>query len=184
MCIRDRQYAKKTLNVTAGCFFCVCAAGSGCCAQAQTATCGFPSFILCGTGGTSVLCASGGNPGNTVCGHMGGLSCTGICVGSCVMSCNSSGYDLAYPSVMGADHENSFCTGQHFAWLQGAPKYQNNSRHTFDSCVTQMTINGCGTLQGQAALWPSHGGASGKACGGGCCWGQWGAGGLVMVTYG
>ena len=178
------QYAKKTVTVVAGRAFCICAAGSGCCAQSNPGTCGLPSFVLCNTGGATVTCASGGNGGNTYCGHMGGTGCTGICVPSCVFGCSSSPADLALPPVMGADHQSSYCVNMSISWHQGAPKYQNNSRMTFDPCVVSMAIMGCGRFQGQAALWPSHGGTGAGACGGGCCWGQWGAGGLVVVTYG
>ena len=178
------NYAKKTVTVVAGTTFNICAAGSGCCSQCCVGTCGLPSYVTCTTGGATVTCASGGNPGCSVCGHMGGLSCTGVCIPSCVFGCNSGPYDLALPPVGGTDRQSNYCVNMVIAWAQGAPKYQNNSRMSFDVCVTAMANFGCGRFQGQAALWPSQGGVAANACAGACCWGQWGAGGLVVVTYG
>ena len=178
------NYAKKTIPVVAATTFNVCAASSGCCSQCCVGTCGRPSYVTCTTGGATVTCASGGFPGSSVCHRMGGLACTGVCVPSCVFGCNSAPADMALPSVSGADHQSSYCTNMVIAWAQGASKYQNNSRMSFDICVTSMANFGCGRFQGQAALWPSQGGVAANACAGACCWGQWGAGGLVVVTYG
>ena len=180
------NYAKKTVTVVAGTTFTICAAGSGCCSQPLAGTCGLSSYVRCGGGaGAIATCASGGSAGTATCGHMGGMSCTGICVPSCVFGCNSAPADMALPSVSGADRQSNYCVNMSIAWAMGAPKYQNNSRMSSDFCVIGMASVGCSRFAGgQASLWPGGGGVGGAACAGGCCWASWGAGGLVLVTYG
>jgi hypothetical protein len=48
-------------------------------------------------------------------------------------------------------------------------------------CTTQLTRNGNDYYPSR---WPGGPGANSRACGGGCCFGGWGAGGLVLITYG
>ncbi len=56
------NYVKKQLTVTAGTYFCVCAAGSGCCATTCCGQCGYPSWVVC-QNGTMATCAGGGYMG-------------------------------------------------------------------------------------------------------------------------
>lgn len=178
------QYAKKTLALSGATgFYIICAAGSGCCSQQCCGGCGFPSFVLCCTLGVAV-CAGGGSGGCTVCHRMGGQACTGICVPGCWQGCNGGGYDLALPSVSNGDMQNNFCTSASLPYTQTGLKYTPNMRHGADSCGVGMTVSGCYYYHGQMTTWPGGPGASGQACGGPCCWGGWGTGGLVLITYG
>lgn len=177
------QYAKKTVSVNpATGYFIICAAGSGCCAQSCCGTCGFPSFVLCCQGST-LACGAGGTGGCGVCHRMGGLACTGLCVAGCWQGCNGAG-DLLMPSLAQPQQQNNFCVNNNFEWTTAGLKYTPNTRKMFDPCNVSMTMAGCCYAGGQMTTWPGGGGISGQACGGPCCWGGWGTGGLVLITYG
>jgi hypothetical protein len=68
-----------------------------------------------------------------------------------------------------------------WSWAQGAPGYANNTRHGFDYCCTQLTRSGEDVF---APKWPSGTGHNARACGGSCCYGGFGYGGLVTISYG
>ena len=176
------QYGKKTLAVTNGCTFTLCAAGTGCCAVACCGTCGQPSYVLCGTGGATALCAQGGQMGCVLC-FRSYQGCTGICVPSCISSCGASGYDgpMQRPTITSPDKQSNYCWSQMNGGISGAPVF-GTFRWTNDYCTVQLTRSGCETSGG--SKFPGGPGTSARACGGPCCWGGWGAGGLVTVTYG
>ena len=177
------QYTKKYVSIGgANCFFTICSAGSGCCSQPCCGTCGFPSFVL-NYAGSQVVCASGGSGGCSVCHHMGGQACTGICTPTCMKGCSSSG-DFNMPTMSAPDHQSNFCTSSAYTWLHGPTKLMNNTRHSGDTCTVGMTAMGCCYFYNNHGMFPGGGGNSGQACGGPCCWGAWGIGGLVLVTYG
>lgn len=180
------QYSKKTLAVNSSNeFFNICVGGSGCCAQQCCGTCGFPSFVRC-CNGTVASCAQGGSGGCGVCHHMGGLSCTGICQGGygggrC--GCQGLG-DFLQGSRVEPDKQSNLCVNQNFRYMPGPLKFQPNTRRSLDPCSVSMTMAGCCYWQGAMTQWPGGPGSSGQACGGPCCWGGWGTGGLVLITYG
>ena len=174
------NYVKKTLQVTAGCYFCICAAGSGCCMTQCCGSCGFPSYVLCGSNGSVVSCAAGGCGGCVLC-FRSYQGCTGICIPSCNMGCYYWG-DMGFQSINSANHVSNYCWQIMKEWQTGASKFSNNTRMGLDHCVTSLTIMGCFAANG--STWPGGTGNSATACGGGCCWGSWGAGGLVLITYG
>lgn len=177
------QYSKKTLNVSASNgYFNLCAAGSGCCSQACMGTCGFPSFVTC-CNGVMAGCAQGGSGGCTVCHRMGGLSCTGLCVPGCWQGCGGVG-DIQLGSLSQPDKQNNFCVNANIAFSTAGLKYTPNTRRNFDPCAVGMTNAGCCYSGGQMTTWPGGSGSAGQACGGPCCWGGWGTGGLVLITYG
>ena len=173
------NYSKKTLQVTPGTYFCVCAAGSGCCAQQCCGTCGFPSWANC-SNGTTVACAAGGCGGCVLC-WRSYQGCTGNCIPACNQGCYFWG-DLGFQSINSVNHVSNYCWQIMKEWETGGSRYSNNTRMGLDHCSTSLTISGCFGI-GQAQ-WPSGPGNSATACGGGCCWGSWGAGGLVLITYG
>lgn len=177
------EYTKVTLQLSSA-YYILCAGGSGCCAQSCCATPAFPSFAR-NAAGTLVGCATGGTGACTVCGHMAGHQCTGICIASMTNSCGVVG-DFRVPGTTGVDKQNNFCTNYSFEFLSGSNKFRPNTRHSADSCSMGMTVQGCTYFQGGAAVltWPAGGGPSAQACGGGCCWGTYGSGGLVVITYG
>ena len=172
-------YGKKYLNVTPGDFFCICAGGSGCCSQPCCGTCGFASYVLCGANGNPAACGQGGCGGCNLC-FRSYQGCTGICLPACTWGCGTG--DYGFHSVSGANHVSNYCWQIMKEWQTGAPKYAQNTRMGLDHCVTSLTITGCCPNGG--SKWPGGPGNSATACGGGCCWGGWGAGGLVLITYG
>lgn len=180
------QYSKKTLAVSPNNgYFITCAGGSGCCAQACCGQCGFPSFVLCCNGTTS-SCAPGGYGGCGVCHHMGGLACTGICQsgqGGGNRGCQGQG-DIYSGSLSEPDKQSNFCVNQNFQYAPMGLKFNPNFRRGFDPCNVSMTMAGCCYWGSQVTSWPGGPGAGGQACGGPCCWGFYGTGGLVLITYG
>ncbi len=174
-------YNRRTIAVTAGCQFRLCAAGSGCCQQNCCGTCGFPSYVICSTGGATVTCATGGCGGQGRCWWFG-FSCTGICELSCGVDSTHCGVgDFGQSSLRSPSMTSNFCNNLTWDIVTGAPKFRNTTRKGYDTCYNWMTISGCYRMG--ASAWPGGGGTGGGACGGPCCWGGWGAGGLVMVTY-
>lgn len=174
------NYAKKHIRVNAGQFFCVCAAGSGCCATTCCGQCGYPTWVRCGTDNTMSVCAGGGYMGCTLC-FRSYQGCTGICVPSCSYGCTVAGHDFAYPSVNSIAKESNYCWSNQWTGQQGSPKFGNNFRQGTEYCTTQLTRNGNDYYPSK---WPGGAGANARACGQGCCFGGWGAGGLVLITYG
>jgi hypothetical protein len=180
-------YAKTTFAIPAGVtYYNICAGGSGCCAQCCCGNCGFPSFVL-NPSGSVVSCAQGGGGGCGVCGHMGGQACTGQCQSACSVGiCNGCSSTLGCLVLMGSgqtEHESNFCTSTQWQWLPGATKYYPITFSGLDSCEVGMTAEGCCYFGNFYGMWPGGGGPSAQACGGGCCWGHWGIGGLVLVCY-
>jgi len=177
-------YAKGELQVTAGQYFCICAGGSGCCNTQCCGNCGFPSWVICGcASGSTVTCASGGCGGCVLC-FRSYQGCTGICFGMCKMGCDSGGtvVDMTVPKIMSQPHVSNYCWQNMFEFMSGPTKYGQNLRLGLDHCVTSLTISGCYPFGNPK--WPGGPGNSATACGGGCCWGMQGAGGLVLITYG
>lgn len=178
------NYIKKRLAVTPGCFFTICAAGTGCCANTCCGQCGFPSYVNCGAGGAMAVCAGGGFMGCTLC-FRSYHGCTGICVPGCSNGCTSNatgGVDYQYPSINNVNKESNFCWSHMWNGTTGSYKYAQSTRTGIDYCTTQLTRSGFDNNNG--AKWPAQGGTNARACGQGCCWGSWGAGGLVLITYG
>ena len=182
------HYARQAIQVTAGQYFCTCAGGSGCCAQSHCGTCGFPSWVYCGSNGSSVVCAGGGYMGCTGCWH-GFWGCTGICNGAQNFGCNlcagASGRspDIGVASIGGVAKDSNNCFSSMWFAATGAPKYGMTTRQGREHCSVGNTSMGCEYGAG-GSKWPAGMGTPSSACGGGCCWGGWGAGGLVLITYG
>jgi len=182
------HYSRQAIQVTAGQYFCTCAGGSGCCAQSHCGTCGFPSWVYCGSNGSSVVCAGGGYMGCTGCWH-GFWGCTGICNGAQNFGCNlcagASGRspDIGIASIGGVAKDSNNCFSNMWFAATGAPKYGMTTRQGREHCSAGNTQVGCEYGAG-GSKWPAGMGTPSSACGGGCCWGGWGAGGLVLITYG
>ena len=174
------QYGRKFLAVTAGNYFTVCGAGSGCRSCCCCGVCGFPSFVLCANS-TNVLCAGGGALGCTLC-FRSYQACVGNCIPGCITSYNSpTSEGFCVGSHNSVAHETSYCWSRMWAWNSGAPGLANNTRHGPDYCCTQLTRSGEDIFQPK---WPGGPGMNARACSGGCCYGGPGLGGLVTITYG
>lgn len=174
------HYGIKTIAVTAGNFFCTCAASTTCCNTSCCGSCGLPSYVICGNG-VSAICASGGAGSCTGC-WRSYQGCAGICYPSCDNGCGVSGQDMAISAMASPTKESNYCWGNMWSFASGSAVFGNNFRTGSDYCTTNLTISGC-TNSGAAAF-PGGGGNTARACGGGCCHGGWGAGGLVLITYG
>ena len=169
------SYARKTTRVVAGQSYTVCAGGSGCCAVNATGTVGFPSYA-CNPSATYplCLCASGG-PGGTSCcwAAIGGnYHCsTVICGCAC-------GHDFALCGVSGSAHQ-SWC---------GFDAWQYVPNGTYIGAGVKVGSTQCGEMWMGCCVagkntFPGGGGGTSLSYGGACCWGGWGAGGLVIITY-
>ena len=172
------SYARKTIRVNPGESYTICAAGTGCCAQSCIGTQGFPSYA-CNASATYplCLCASGGMRGDNRCfaGTSGCYSCsTQICGSAC-------GYDFAICGTSGASYDGVYC---------GFDGWQYNPTGVYDMAMGQrisydvcLICFGCGIAG--AANFPGYGAGGGNAHvhGGPCCWGGFGSGGMVVVTY-
>jgi hypothetical protein len=126
--------------------------------------------------------------GCTGCWH-GFWGCTGICNGAQNFGCNlcagASGRspDIGIASIGGVAKDSNNCFSNMWFAATGAPKYGMTTRQGREHCSVGNTAVGCEYGAG-GSKWPAGMGTPSSACGGGCCWGGWGAGGLVLITYG
>jgi len=168
------SYARKTTRVVPGQTYTLCAGGSGCCSQNNCGSNGFPSYACGGTTYGICLCASGGEGGASCCWAAigGNYHCSSnICGSAC-------GYDLAICGIQGSAHQ-SWCGYDSWTYLASGPVIGSGSRISRTHCGEFWM--GCDAIGGHAG-WPGGGGGTAMSYGG-CCWGGWGAGGLVIVTY-
>lgn len=167
------SYARKTTRVVPGQTYTLCAGGSGCCSQNNCGTNGFPSYACGGTTYGICLCASGGE---------GGASCCWAAIGgnyhcSTNISGSACGYDMAICGTAGSAHQ-SWCGYDAWTYISQAPMVGSGSRLSRTHCGEFWM--GCDAAGGN--VWPGGGGGTAISYGG-CCWGGWGAGGLIVVTY-
>ena len=184
-------YAVKTLFAYDGDFvagstqYTICSGAStdcSCCRQCTACACcgrrGCRSFV---TGsGLSNFCAEGGALGWH---NWGGGCYSYVCPAQCnkclqVCACwRRADFGIIGPS--GGKHNNQYCRGTDRSWTgPGVGPYAVSTNFGQDNCSRGNT-HGC--CKGQA-LFPGGGGIS-PFTDGGCCWGGWGAGGLVVVSY-
>lgn len=172
-------YARKTITVTSGDTYRICAAGSTCCTSSCCGVEGFPSYVQTESAATTInLCARGGPPSCGRC-FIGYSGC--ICIGNTRVESTGSfcGEDFGLPAISGASNPGTcgFKTYQH---VPQGPYIGGGARTSMTYCTT---LNGCASLGGHA-VWPGSGGGGAVTGSGASCWGHWGAGGLVTVTYG
>ncbi len=175
------SYAERTIQTAEGCCFDICAGGSGCCNNNCCGTCGRPSYVTCSSGGAVVVCGYGGCGARALCFHKG-FNCTGWCEPSYGSGQNCgfhNGEGFGKATIVGPSHSSNYCAQDMIDVLHGIPKYQPNTRKGWSHCDVEFTIQGCCRLR---PMFPAVGGAGGSSCGGGCCWGAWGSGGMVIVT--
>ena len=169
------SYARKTIRVTPGQTFTICAAGSTCCYSQCQAPGGFPSYA-CNASATPCalcLCASGGFGGYTQCFSMlaGCYHCiTCICGTAC-------GFDFALCGPSGGSHNtscgfNSWHTTPEPTYIGGGIRIGQD--HCRICCGAWM--NGC-------ASFPGGGGGNAVTHSGSCQCGGQGMSGLVVITY-
>lgn len=169
------SYARKTIRVVPGQQYTICAGGSGCCSQANCGPNGFPSYA-CNAAATYplCLCASGGEGGASCCWAAigGNYHCSSnICGSAC-------GYDHAICGIQGSAHQ-SWCGFDSWHYIPSGPVIGAGTRISRTHCGESWM--GC-DLAGGWSSFPGGGGGTAISYGG-CCWGGWGAGGLVVITY-
>jgi len=187
------NYSRKYLTVSAGLQFTVCAASSGCCwccncgsgGAQQCAAFNYPSYVLCANS-TLVACAAGGNPGTIICGK-GNQQCTGVCApgGMYGTTCCATG-DYTAGSFNSSFKDSNYCNQYMFTWTTMPLKGTGTSLYGFDYCSPGIQHCGQSSFPNQnITAWPGGAGAMGNACAGSTqFYGQNGAGGLVLITYG
>ena len=170
------SYARKTTRVTPGEQYRLCAGGSGCCSQLCQGTSGFPSYAMNNAASTYPvgLCASGGYGGNSgcfyaisSCYHCGTVICGCVC-----------GHDFGLCGLTGSAHA-SWCGFDAWQYVpQGT--YSGGGVRTGSTHCGEFWM-GC-AIMGNGNIFPGGGGGTAISYGG-CCWGGWGAGGQVLVTF-
>lgn len=169
------SYALVTVDVTEGTSFTLCAAGSGCegccCGTGPT---GFPSFVQCS--GSTIGCAPGGTGGCSTF-LRGGMGDGQICCHGLLSSCGLG--DIVIAGTGTTSIQNNYCKNQVFHFVSGG---WGSDRKTPDWCASDYTRQGT-QIMSSCPAFPSGAGSPGRACGGGYCYGQHGAGGLVKISY-
>lgn len=174
-------YSRKTISVSGGDTYRICAAGSTCCSPSCCGTEGFPSYAQGESvaGGDSLnVCARGGPRS---CGKCFALSNTQNYYGNtCVCGTGSNcGEDFGLPAISGSNR-SMWCYSNSMHYIPQGPYYGGGIRGSIVFC--QCNGSGCGYFNGYGASWPG-GGGGGASTQGSYCWGGWGAGGLVIITY-
>lgn len=173
------SYAFTRVDVTCGRQFRICAPPSGCQTYCQgCGSPGLPAYVYDVTNATTILCACGGDGGDmtptwtsaangyTCCwGRLGqgGYSACGYVI------CGTGGYQV----------RNQFCHSDQYQVVGGG--FYNSGKLSPDRCSI-WACQGCAIMKGYPSF-PGGPGADGNACGGGFCYGQWGAAGQVKISY-
>lgn len=163
-------YARRTISVTPGQQYTICAGGSSDCSLTCLGSPGFPSYA-CLTG-TLALCAAAGPQGVTGCFYT-----NNACNSVSYQSGGACGHDLVICGIVSGANAT---TCGYMSWAYGSePTYLGGGiRASIDQCGlgTGMGTGGC-------ASFPGGGGSGAQASGGPCYQGGVGAGGLVVITY-
>jgi len=183
------NYAVKQVDVVAGCQFKICAGGSTACAHnISNGGChGCSSYVEAVTGSTVVGCACGGFCGSSQPGFSSPFTsytcCWGRINGDNNTSRNSSVNDIDIMGTGGNSHKIQHCFTEHFS--TGSGGWNMDSWRSFSFCDTTWQRQGGDVHSGGQGwgMWPGGPGTSGIACGGGHCWGTFGAGGTIIVRY-
>jgi hypothetical protein len=168
--------------------YCICAAGSsrcsenGCCnGRRGCGYCGCESYV---TGpGLSNFCAGGGSYGHGKCSE----NCYTCKMETQCEFCHNTtraktcGMDWGLTGVQPGAMENQFCNNIRYGRSVSAPGPWGAGMMSIgrDKC-SQGDKRGC--CMGHS-LFPGGGGFTGSTRGNGNCWGDWGQGGVVVVTY-
>ena len=183
-------YAVKTLHSYKGCFtagtteYTVCAGGSNrcsCCGfNGGFNCCGFRGCVSYVTGtGLSNFCVEGGSWGWHQCSG-GCYSCTipRQCQ-ECISQCSKYyGEDFGIPGISGSRHNTQYCMTDNYGVSVSSGPWHAGGFIGMDNCSGGQT-HGC--CKGHA-MFPGGGGFS-PFTEGSCCWGGYGAAGLVVISY-
>lgn len=170
-------YAVKTVRsqTLGGCAYTICAAGTSCSSPSQNGFTGYTTYV---TGyGLSNFCATGGSNGCSFCWGYGGAY---TCESMFPYCCCAYGGDVCIPGSHGGYQTSQFCRAQGKQWAPTGPAAQSGPQFGPNGCS-------CGGYGGYSFFCaPAHPGAGGMSAQmhWPCACGQFGAGGLVSVTYG
>ena len=177
-------YARKTITVSPGDTYRICAAGSTCCSPSCCGTEGFPSYAQSETvsgGDPLALCARGGPTSCSGCFVLTG--CEGVTTGwtrncKCASFC---GADFGLPAISGSSR-GMYCYSNTLQYIPSGPNIGSGIRASHSYCQCPAA-SGCGSYSSGLPSFPGGGGPGAMTTGGGYCWGYGGAGGLVVVTF-
>ena len=183
------NYARKQVDVAAGCQFRICAGSSTPCAyQVSNQGCtGCSSWVYDITASANVACACGGESGSSQPGFTGPFHsytcCWGRINGGANNARSSSINDIDIAGTGGNSHKIQHCFTEHYS--TGSGGWNMDSWRSFSFCDTTWQRNGESVHSGGSGygMWPGGPGTSGIACSDGRCWGSFGAGGTVIVRY-
>ena len=176
------DYVRKTVRVIPGCQITICAGGSTCCTTCCCGPAGYNSFV-CLNGGTYPISVTsgGGVSGQTNCSNWN--QCEGYIAG-CGSSGGNSGGDFVMCGGWNTFHTSQpTCGYDGWGWVPGTTYWTTGTAMTRDYCQNYTGGNALGNGQGQISF-PGSGGAGGSnSYGNGTCWGAFGLGGMVLVTF-
>lgn len=173
------SYSQKTFYDPKGTLTICAGSSTPCCRYDCDCACnGFPSFVL--LNGTQILCADGGIRSHNRMGLTNCYQCCAECLspGNCVYPNDPT--CLFISGAAGTSVHTQYCEQRRFGHMPTAPMTTSAWKATRQGCAGGYS----GPCYGCAPLFPGGGGNQGKADGGSCCWSLWGAGGLVLITYG
>ena len=188
-----RTLQKSVHGFADGTVYTVCAAGTSncscCCSCNQNCRHGCTSFVN-GTG-LSNFCAIGGMGGSTSwdmiancynC-HIGNIQCSvgNYNAGWVNHVCNTPVYgsDMCFRGTSGSMNRQYDCCADHFS-VAGAPSGPISAAHGIGG--KHMCVGNLACCSAHAAF-PGGGGAGHATASVSACWGSFGAGGLVRITY-
>ena len=183
------NYVKKQQDTTAGCQYRICAGGSTACAyQISNVGCtGCSSYVYDVTAGTTIACACGGESGSSQPGFTSPFTaytcCWGRINGGNNTSRVSSVNDIDIMGTGNTSHKIQHCFTEHYS--SGSGGWTMDGWRSFNFCDTTWYRSGQSVHSGGSGygMYPGGPGVSGIACGDGRCWGSFGAGGLVILTW-
>ena len=174
------SYARRIITVCQGWQYTVCAGGTGCCISSSEGMCGYPSFV-CGCNLT--LCAAGGAYGGTCCNpwQSAFIGCANCYCGGYAGVGDGFGFGLC--GAFGGGKMGVMCATDAWVWIPGGTQTANSGmRMSKDGCSQGASAQyGCGGAG--LSTFPGGGGGNAFTHGGCCMCGQFGAGGLVTITY-
>lgn len=167
------SYARRTISVVPGNTYRICAGGSTGCSVTCYGCDGFPSYVQTETASNAInLCAQGGGHGISNCaagyGSCNWTSC--ICGSYCGQDFGICGHQ--------AGQNNSTCGYQSYSFVANPTYIAQGVGRSMDYC---QIFHG-NQMQG-CSVFPGGGSGTANTVSGSCCWGGWGQGGLVLVTY-
>ena len=171
------SYSIKTVDTVAGCQYRICAAGSGCCTYCyDTGNNGYPSYVYDITAAAVIACACGGQGGDssqTRYNSGEGYTCCWGRLSGCGLG------DFTMPGAGGTGIRNQYCHSNQYVIVSGGPF--SSGRTSPDRCSI-WACNGRNIMKSESPF-PGGGGNGPNSCGGGMCYGQYGQGGMVRISY-